>query len=121
VQPGHQALLYDLAYTGPVSHSPDSEPGFRVIAASSRIEDYREEESAITFTAKGPRPLQAVARIRCDAKPTAVTAEVLGLQQEDGSASASNVTLPFEWDAKSHTLLLHYEHGDGGTRITVTK
>lgn len=121
VQPGHQALLYDLAYTGPGSHSPDSEPGFRVIAASSRIEDYREEENAITFTAKGPRPLQAVARIRCEAKPTGVTADVLGLQQEDGSASASNVTLPFEWDAKSHTLLLHYEHGDGGTRITVTK
>lgn len=116
IQPGRQALLYDLAYTGPGSLNACS----GVIAASSRIEDFREDERGISFTAKGPRPLQAAARLCCEARPAAVTAMV---QPGEGDvlAPASAAPLSFEWDAKSRTLLLHYEHGDGGTRITVTK
>ncbi|GJM81080.1 hypothetical protein HMSSN139_35760 [Paenibacillus sp. HMSSN-139] len=59
IQPGRQALLYDLAYTGQGSLNACS----GVIAASSRIEDFREDERGISFTAKGPRPLQAAARL----------------------------------------------------------
>ncbi|WP_068783445.1 hypothetical protein [Paenibacillus phocaensis] len=115
VQPGCQALLYDLAYAGPGRiHSG-------LIAASSRIEDYREDERSITFTAKGPRPLQAVARIHCDARPAAISVEALRPGQRNGAAPDRAASIPFEWEAKSRTLLLHYEHGDGGTRITVTK
>ncbi|MDU4697864.1 MAG: hypothetical protein E6Y08_18815 [Paenibacillus sp.] len=120
VQPGQQALLYDLAYAGPGSLRSESESGSGVIAASSRIEDFREEERSMTFTAKGPRPLQAVARIRCEAEPAAVSAAAAS-GEGNGSAPERNVSLPFEWDAKSRTLLLHYEHGDAGIRITVTK
>lgn len=117
VEPGRQALLYDLAYTGPGSLSS----GSGVIAASSRIEDFREDERGMTFTAKGPRPLQAVARIRCDSRPAAVSAEELDLGQGDGLVTASTVSPQYEWDVKSRTLLIHYEHGDEGTRITVKK
>ncbi|MBW4840491.1 MAG: hypothetical protein KZY74_13940 [Paenibacillaceae bacterium] len=115
VQPGRQALLYDLIHIGPGGLANNS----GLIAASSRIEDYQEDERGVTFIAKGPRPLQAVARIRCDARPAAVSAEELDYGKGEGRALPA--LTPFEWDARSRTLLIHYEHGDGGTRITVTK
>ena len=97
--PGQQALLYDLDYAGC--------PGGGVIAASSRIEEYQEDAERIRFTARGPRPLQAAARIRCAAAPASVTAGAYELR--------------WEFDPASQTLLIRYEHGDGGIQITVTK
>lgn len=58
------------------ARAPSSEAGTPrcgVIAASSRIEDYTEDGRTISFTVRGPRPLQAVARVRCKVKPAAVT------------------------------------------------
>ncbi|MGG6310259.1 hypothetical protein [Paenibacillus macerans] len=99
VLPGKQALLYDLEYAG--------RQGGGLIAASSRIEDFNEDERRISFTAKGPRPMQAAARIRCGARPAAVTAGAAALQ--------------YDFDPASQTLLIFYEHDDEGTRITITK
>lgn len=127
VAPGQQALLYDLNYRGQEEE--------RIIAASSRIEDLREDGNVIAFTAKGPRPLKALARIRCETRPASVL-----LRQEAGSDLAnstdstivtaveglensrvSECSATFEWDDKMRTLLVCYEHGEGGVRITITK
>ncbi|ANS74106.1 hypothetical protein AWM70_05545 [Paenibacillus yonginensis] len=99
ILPGKQAFLYDLEYAG--------QPSSAIIAASSRIVDYFEDKHHLSFTAKGPRPLKAAARIRCEAEPAAVKA---------GAAE-----LKYEYDPASQTLLIAYEHGDEGTRITITK
>ncbi|MBW4082550.1 hypothetical protein [Paenibacillus sp. S150] len=99
IPPGQQALLYDLDYAG--------RPGGGVIAASSRIEDFKEDADVISFRARGPRPLQAAARIRCAADPASVAAGAAALQ--------------YEFDPASQTLLIFYGHDDGGIQITVTK
>lgn len=99
VSPGQQVLLYDLDYK--------ERQGGKIVAASSRVEDYNENDRTITFTAKGPRPLQAILRIRCESRPEAVT----------------NGTDPlhYEYDAESQTLVIFYEHGEEGTNITIIK
>src|SRR5690606_37181679 len=47
IPPGKQALLDDLDH--------ESASRGKIIAASSRIEHYREDAQSIAFTAKGPR------------------------------------------------------------------
>lgn len=127
VAPGQQALLYDLNYRGQAEE--------RIVAASSRIEDLQEDGNVIAFTARGPRPLKALARIRCETRPTSVL-----LRQEAGSdlvnstdsttvnaveglenSRVSECSATFEWDDKTRTLLVSYEHGEEGVRITITK
>lgn len=127
VAPGQQALLYDLNYRGQAEEC--------IVATSSRIEDLQEDGNVIAFTARGPRPLKALARIRCETRPTSVL-----LRQEAGSdlvnstdgtivnaveglenSRVSECSATFEWDDKTRTLLVSYEHGEEGVRITITK
>jgi hypothetical protein len=103
VKPGSQVLLYDL--------DDDEAEGSRIIAASSRIENFKEDSLTIDFTARGPDPLNAVARIRCSTKPANVRMHVDG----------NGVSLPFDWDEETQTLLIHYGHRTGGVRITIDK
>ncbi len=104
------------------ARAPSSEAGTPrcgVIAASSRIEDYTEDGRTISFTVRGPRPLQAVARVRCKAKPAAVTMQAGG--GGDQAPAQAGIRLPFDWDAASQTLLVRYEHGEEKTRIIIHK
>ncbi|CAM4468571.1 hypothetical protein [Paenibacillus macerans] len=104
------------------ARAPSSEAGTPrcgVIAASSRIEDYTEDGRTISFTVRGPRPLQAVARVRCKVKPAAVTMQAGG--GGDQAPAQAGIRLPFDWDTASQTLLVRYEHGEEKTRITIHK
>lgn len=105
VRPGEQGLLYDL-------EAEDARGG--LIAASSRIEDYAEEEGGLSFTAKGPTGIEAVCRLRCPFEPASVTASA-----EAGEETAKAPS--FEWDAATRTLLIRYRHLPGGVRISVSQ
>lgn len=104
VTPGRQSLLYDL-------EAPDAR-GDGIVAASSRIEEYEENERSIAFTAKGPTGILAVCRLRCPSAPAAVIAA-----DADGTGTSP---LPSEWDAPTRTLLIRYEHRPGGARVEIT-
>lgn len=104
IPPGRQALFYDLDYG-------DSEKG-GVVAASSRVEGFHEDSRSIVFTARGPRSVNAAARIRCPAEPSAVTAR---------GADGEDTDLIFEWDGESRTVLIRYENDPAGVRVTIMK
>lgn len=103
IEPGKQAVLYDLDY------KPAEDNG--VIAASSRIEHVVEDDQTIAFTAKGLKSAAGVARIRCPVKPVRVTA-IAGGQEAMSS---------FEWDEATGTVLIQYENQVSGVHITLYK
>ncbi|MFB5676223.1 hypothetical protein [Paenibacillus terreus] len=93
--PGEQALLYDVT-AGRPQHGK-----VKLISASSRIENLTITDAGFQFAAKGPANLQATARLYCPAEPVAVCCMSRG---EEAAAV-------WEWDPKSQTVLLRYEHG----------
>ncbi|QAY65259.1 hypothetical protein [Paenibacillus protaetiae] len=103
VHPEEQAFLYDLDYR----------PSGRceIIAASSRIEGFAEEQDHVRFTAFGPGGVRAAMRIRCTAEPAGVKLRVLN-QESD---------IPYVWDARSNTLLVRYSHHAEGVQIRILK
>jgi len=103
IEPGRQALLYDLQY----EHTGSS----GIIAASSRTERFMEDAGSITFFVKGPTAVLAAARIRCSAQPESVSINVNGQE----------AALPFVWDEESQSLLIRYEHHAGDVRIQINK
>lgn len=103
IQPGKQALLYDMEF--------DKAERSGVIAASSRIDNFTEDSRSISFTARGPRSVLAAARIHCPAKPSRVAMTVGG----------DDTTLPFEWDEMTQTVLIRYENRAQHVRIAIDK
>ncbi|MBB6733286.1 hypothetical protein [Cohnella zeiphila] len=103
VRPGEQGLLYDL--------DAEDAGGGEIVAASSRIERFEANADGISFTAKGPLELAAVARIRCPFRPASASVP-------EGDRASEPV--PFEWDEETGTLLLRYEHRPDGVRIRVS-
>lgn len=93
--PGEQALLYDVT-AGRPQHGK-----VKLISASSRIENLTITDAGFQFAAKGPANLQAAARLYCPAEPVAVCC--MGRGEEAAAV--------WEWDPKSQTVLLRYEHG----------
>ncbi|WP_068619820.1 hypothetical protein [Paenibacillus tuaregi] len=95
--PGEQALLYDVTAGRP--HQGE----VKLISASSRIEDLTITNTGFQFAARGPASIQATARLHCPVEPISVICV-----SQDKTASAV-----WEWDPKSQTVLLQYEHGSG--------
>lgn len=99
VFPGEQSFIYDL-------NAQQEKHAFEIIAASSRIEASERKSYDFSFLAKGPLNVPGVCRIRCPQKPKEIS---LAGQQ------AKNL----EWDARSHTLLLHYDNHPDGVRCHI--
>ncbi|NIA15467.1 MAG: hypothetical protein GWP08_15495 [Nitrospiraceae bacterium] len=92
LNPNERALLYDLDW----GRGKDM-PVAKVVAAATRVRDERVEQSAFTFTTRGPVDTHARVRILLPGKPASVAAEP---------------SVPFEhvWDADSSTLLLSFDN-----------
>ena len=105
LQPGMQALLYDLdKITG---HTP------KVIAAAGRVYDslWRTEENQYTCQVKGPVGTVNSMRIRMKNEPRSIQ-----LKDKDGKTVQPKKT---EWDSASSTLLLKFDHQDGGVYLQI--
>lgn len=103
IEPGKQALLYDLQY--------DYQATSGIIAASSRTECFTENASVISFFVKGPKGVLAAARIRCADEPMSVSIQV----------NEQEAAIPYAWDKDTQTLIIRYEHHAGSVRIQINK
>jgi len=97
VQPGEQALFYDVTLAGKAPC---------ILAAASR--SYEEEcgDNSFSYFCKGPAETFNVTRILLPAKPRAVTVD--GIDWE------------FEWDSFSKTVFLRFPNNPDGVRVTLT-
>ncbi|WP_241158257.1 hypothetical protein [Cohnella candidum] len=102
VQPGHQVLLYNMQQIDQPGRSG-------IIAASSRIECFMSEADSVSFTVRGPQGVRAVARVRCGFQPSSADYTVPGRTEP----------LAYEWDNRTSTLLIRYEHHPGGAEIRI--
>ncbi|MEV5025152.1 hypothetical protein [Paenibacillus sp. LPE1-1-1.1] len=91
---GEQAFLFDLKIGRPVDDTVEC------IAASSRIEALALNETGFEFQVKGPENIRAAARFYCQRQPVSAALEYRGQTE----------LIPYEWDAASETVLLHYYH-----------
>jgi len=89
LQPGERALLYDLRY------APAQAPEVQVIAGAARMHAEALEPGVWRLKTRGPANVEARARLRLPAPPTAVTFE----ETIPGSHS---------WDPESETLFLSW-------------
>ncbi|WP_438432095.1 hypothetical protein [Gorillibacterium sp. sgz500922] len=104
VEPGQQALLYDLE-----EHPTSADSS--VIAASSRIEEAVATADSVGFEVRGPSGVRAAARVRCSFRPVHVQWTAEGASRE----------LPFTWDEETKTVLIRYDHHPQGARIAIRR
>lgn len=98
VEPGHQALLFDLSRVV----KPDKP---QVLAASFRESDETASKRSYAFTAKSPIETDGVARVLLPEVPSSV--------KVDGAETVD----PTLWDAPSRTYLLRFENLPEGHRV----
>ncbi|MEN6312805.1 MAG: hypothetical protein ABFD25_01000 [Clostridiaceae bacterium] len=100
--PGENALLYDL------DKIPDNED-IRLIAAASRIEDFKVDDRGFSFIARGPEGVNAVARFYSKRKVSCVKGYIVGKEVRVGSICEDD----------SKTLLITYPNSADGIKIIV--
>lgn len=100
--PGENALLYDL------DKIPDNED-IRLIAAASRIEDFKADDRGFSFIARGPEGVNAVARFYSKRKVSCVKGYIGGKEVRVGSI----------WEDDSKTVLITYPNSTDGIKIIV--
>lgn len=105
LQPGRQALLYDL----------DSIKGSttKVIAVAGRVYDsvWHAKEKLFTCIVKGPAGTLNSMRIKLPRQPRHIQ-----LADKSGRALAAKAQL---WDTGSSSLLLKFAHADGGVKVAI--
>lgn len=99
LEPGRQGLHFDVTAGRPSDHQ------VAVIAASSRIEELIQTEAGFHFSARGPANLRASARLYCPTKPLSAHYAC--------QDSSQPVSMAWDWDSATQTVLLEYEHGNG--------
>lgn len=104
LKPGENTLLYDL------DRIPEDEEVW-LIAAASRIEDFKLDKKGFSFTAKGPEGVKAVARFYSKRKITSA----------GGTHGEKKIPVEFTWDDKSSTVLLSYPNIADGIRVTIQR
>ncbi|WP_309706781.1 hypothetical protein [Siphonobacter sp. SORGH_AS_0500] len=100
VQPDQQAFVYRLKG---ISKKP------QVLAAASRVYDFKVGSKFVSFLTKSPSQTNNVMRISLPKKPQTITV----LHQKKA--------LPFEqnWDEATHTLLLKFENFSEGVMVEI--
>ena len=102
IKPGEQILLYDISKI---------KESLVLIAASSRIESLNEKDNGFQFVARGPEGVKAVARFYCEKRPINTLAKEYKTNK--------GVTIDFNWDDKSSTVLFEYSNYPDGVVIDV--
>ncbi|MEK3888272.1 hypothetical protein [Bacillus sp. FSL K6-3431] len=90
---GENILLYDLDYDR-------REEEVSLIAASSRIEEWKQTKNSLEMIVRGPEKLNAVARLFSPEKPIKINL-IIGNKSE---------SIHWEWHERSKTILLNYIH-----------
>jgi hypothetical protein len=104
VQPGQQALLYNLAR---INHKEKPQ----VLAAASRIYEEKVGEGQYSFVSKSPVNTTNSMRILLPQAPAAtILADAKGQPVKD---------VVSKWDAASHTLFLGFENDPNGTSVLI--
>ncbi len=98
VEPGHQALLYNVSRVADKTRP-------QVLASASRQYDEHRTATSYTFVSKSPINTTNVMRVLLPKKPKAV--EVNG------------VKAPVKWDSGSKTLLLNFENNPAGVPVSI--
>ncbi len=101
VQPGGQALLYNL-------EQAEAENDIQLIAASSRIDAIHTKKKRAEFVATGPMKVRGIARFKVKERPNRIVKN-----------AETDANLPFTWDEESHTVLLEYENDPSGVEIVI--
>lgn len=104
VEPGEQALLYNL-------NRVENSSAPRVLATAARVSNEEVGSDSYTFTAKSPSDTQNTMRILLPQKPQKVSV------QDVDSKSLPDATS--SWDETSHTLLLQFENSAKGRNIMI--
>ena len=104
VQPGQQALLYNL---GRISHREMPQ----VLAAASRVYEEKIEGRAYSFLSKSPVHTTNSMRILLPQAP------VETILTDAGGGQVKDVVN--KWDEASHTLFLGFENDPKGTRVQI--
>lgn len=102
LKPGDNTLLYDLDKI-----PKDAE--IWLIAAASRIEDFKQKKKGFSFTAKGPEGVKAAARFHSKRKIT----------NAEGYSGERKIPVEFTWDDESSTVLLSYPNIPDGIKIII--
>lgn len=103
VEPGQQALLFDIAYV-PKMDAPS------VLATAARVSDEKREARSYSFVAKSPVETTNVMRILLPEE--VVLCDVRESQGEP-------VAYTHNWDAESRTLFLSFENQPDGISVTI--
>lgn len=106
LQPGQQALLYDLDKL-----KGNGSP--RVIAVAGRVYDssWQAKDRLFTCRIKGPVGTVNSMRIKINSEP-----ETVSLSDTKGNSVA---LITKQWDAASSTLLLKFDHQDDGVELNI--
>jgi hypothetical protein len=104
VQPGQQALLYNL---GRMAHIEKPQ----VLAAASRVYEEKIEGRAYSFLSKSPVHTTNSMRILLPQAP------VETILTDAGGGQIKDVVN--KWDEASHTLFLGFENDPKGTRVQI--
>lgn len=98
VNPGEQAVLYDLRQIADRQRPC-------IVAAASRQYDVQVKAHRFSFVAKSPAHTQNAMRIYLPKKPKKV--------------SAAHTPVSTQWDEASHTLLLQFANSPEGVRVSI--
>lgn len=104
VEPGHQALLYNL------SRMPGKQP--QVLASASRIYNEKVSPGGYAFLSKSPLNTTNSVRIYLPKEPTRIE-----LTDHQGNRIAD---VKSSWDALSHTCYLSFENSPEGTEVRLS-
>lgn len=102
VQPGHQAMLYNLQQV-------IKKPTPQVIATGARVSDEETGKKFYKFTAKSPILTYNVMRVLLPTEPKNIVVT--------GPHGAQDQRLKYEWDKSSKTLLLQFDNHPDGVRV----
>lgn len=98
VEPGSQALLYDIKKAGD-KKTP------RILASASRAYNETRTPSGYSYTAKSPIDTHNVSRVLLPKKPKSVM------------INGENAFIPSNWDKSSNTYLVEFENSPDGVNV----
>jgi len=104
VKPGEQAFFYDL-------NRVDNASVPQVLAAAARVSKQERSEHRYTFTAKSPSGTQNVMRVLLPEHPKSI--KVYNADQSMANEATYN------WDQRSHTVLIRFENSAAGKRVKI--